>query len=115
MSDVHTTQRGSLYNSGGESKTRMHIFNIAWFFVVYLQGTKPIETNISTKVFGTYNYLSNTASSFSNSRTDEDVEFSASPYFLRAPLNPNTMKRFVRVRSDSAPPCNQSTLDKEVP
>lgn len=53
--------------------------------------------------------------SFSNSRTVEDVEFSASSDFLRAPLKPNTMNKFVRVRRDSAPPCNQSTLDKEVP
>lgn len=112
---VHTTQRGSLCNSSGERKARMHTFNIPRFFILYLHGTKPIETNISTEGFGMCNYLSNTAFSFSNSRTGEDVEFSASPYFLRALLKPNTMNRFVRVRSDSAPPCNQSTLDKEVP
>lgn len=44
-----------------------------------------------------------------------DVFPFASAAFLRACLNPNTMNKLVRVRSDSAPPCNQSTLDKEVP
>lgn len=34
---------------------------------------------------------------------------------LRASLNPITINKLVKVRSDSAPPCNQSTLDKEVP
>lgn len=35
--------------------------------------------------------------------------------FLRALLKPRTMNKLVKVSSDSAPPCNQSTLDKEVP
>lgn len=35
--------------------------------------------------------------------------------FLKAPLNPNTMNKLVRVSSDSALPCSQSTLDSEVP
>lgn len=35
--------------------------------------------------------------------------------FLRAALSPNTMNKLVKVSKDSAPPCNQSTLDSEVP
>lgn len=35
--------------------------------------------------------------------------------FRRALLKPRTMNKLVKVSSDSAPPCNQSTLDKEVP
>lgn len=34
---------------------------------------------------------------------------------LKAFLSPRTTNKFDRVSSDSAPPCNQSTLDKEVP
>ncbi|CAI0441611.1 unnamed protein product [Linum tenue] len=41
--------------------------------------------------------------------------FSDSSLFLSACLKPRTMNMFVKVRSDSAPPCSQSTLDKEVP
>ncbi|KAK6251420.1 hypothetical protein QQP08_011805 [Theobroma cacao] len=44
-----------------------------------------------------------------------DVLSFASSVFRRACLNPKTMNKLVKVRSDSAPPCNQSTLDKEVP
>jgi len=33
----------------------------------------------------------------------------------KALRRPNTMKRFVRVNKDSAPPCSQSTLDRDVP
>lgn len=39
----------------------------------------------------------------------------ASEDFCRAFRNPNTMKRFVSVSNDSAPPCSQSTLDRDVP
>jgi hypothetical protein len=47
--------------------------------------------------------------------SSDPVFFSEFPAFLMPSLKPNTMNKLVRVRRDSAPPCNQSTLDKEVP